>query len=58
MPPAPVEWVIQVARSSAQRICFIVEASVTSEMSRTNANIPPITIAERIAEMVRQRGTV
>ncbi|WP_158931065.1 GMC family oxidoreductase [Acidisphaera sp. S103] len=35
---------------------FIADASVMPEVSRTNTNIPTIMIAERIAEMVRQRG--
>jgi len=35
---------------------FIADASVMPEISRTNTNIPTIMIAERIAEMVRQRG--
>jgi 5-(hydroxymethyl)furfural/furfural oxidase len=34
---------------------FIADASVMPEVSRTNTNIPTIMIAERIAEMVRQR---
>ena len=36
---------------------FIADASVMPEVSRTNTNIPTIMIAERIAEMVRQRAT-
>jgi 5-(hydroxymethyl)furfural/furfural oxidase len=35
---------------------FIADASVMPEVSRTNTNIPTIMIAERIAEMVRQRA--
>jgi len=35
---------------------FIADASVMPEISRTNTNIPTIMIAERIAEMVRQRA--
>ena len=34
---------------------FIADASVMPEVSRTNTNIPTIMIAERIAEIVRQR---
>lgn len=34
---------------------FIADASVMPEVSRTNTNIPTIMIAERVAEMVRQR---
>jgi 5-(hydroxymethyl)furfural/furfural oxidase len=34
---------------------FIADASVMPEVSRTNTNVPTIMIAERIAEMVRQR---
>jgi 5-(hydroxymethyl)furfural/furfural oxidase len=37
---------------------FIADASVMPEVSRTNTNIPTIMIAERIAEMVRQRAMV
>lgn len=35
---------------------FIADASVMPEVSRTNTNVPTIMIAERIAEMVRQRA--
>jgi 5-(hydroxymethyl)furfural/furfural oxidase len=35
---------------------FIADASVMPEVSRTNTNIPTIMIAERIAEIVRQRA--
>jgi len=35
---------------------FIADASVMPEVSRTNTNIPTIMIAERVAEMVRQRS--
>jgi 5-(hydroxymethyl)furfural/furfural oxidase len=34
---------------------FIADASVMPEVSRTNTNIPTIMIAERIAEMLRER---
>jgi choline dehydrogenase-like flavoprotein len=34
---------------------FVANASVIPEVSRTNTNFPTIMIAERIAEMVRQR---
>ena len=34
---------------------FIADGSVMPEVSRTNTNIPTIMIAERVAEMVRQR---
>ena len=37
---------------------FIADASVMPDVSRTNTNIPTIMIAERIAEMVRQRAMV
>ena len=37
---------------------FIADASVMPDVSRTNTNIPTIMIAERIAEMVRQRPMV
>jgi 5-(hydroxymethyl)furfural/furfural oxidase len=36
---------------------YIADASVMPEVSRTNTNIPTIMIAERIAEMVRQRAS-
>jgi len=35
---------------------YIADASVMPEVSRTNTNIPTIMIAERIAEMIKQRG--
>ena len=35
---------------------FIADASVMPEVSRTNTNIPTIMIAERIAEMLRDRA--
>jgi 5-(hydroxymethyl)furfural/furfural oxidase len=35
---------------------FIADASVMPEVSRTNTNIPTIMIAERVAEVVRQRA--
>ena len=64
MPPAPVGWAIRQTRESvvdpggkvvgAENL-FIADASVMPEVSRTNTNIPTIMIAERIAEMVRQR---
>jgi 5-(hydroxymethyl)furfural/furfural oxidase len=34
---------------------FVADASVMPEVSRTNTNIPTIMIAERIAEMARER---
>jgi choline dehydrogenase-like flavoprotein len=35
---------------------FLADASVMKKMSSTNTNIPTIMIAERIAEIVRQRA--
>jgi 5-(hydroxymethyl)furfural/furfural oxidase len=35
---------------------FVADASVMPEVSRTNTNIPTIMIAERVAEMVRERA--
>ena len=64
MPPALAGWAIRrTARTvvdpggkvvGAENL-FIADASVMPEVSRTNTNIPTIMIAERIAEMVRQR---
>jgi 5-(hydroxymethyl)furfural/furfural oxidase len=35
---------------------FVADASVMPEVWRTNTNIPTVMIAERVAEIVRQRG--
>ncbi len=55
--PADAQTVVDPAgRVVGAENLFIADASVMPEVSRTNTNIPTIMIAERIAEMVRQRA--
>jgi len=55
-PADPMTVVDPTGRVVGAENLFIADASVMPEVSRTNTNIPTIMIAERIAEMIKQRG--